>query len=113
MAPRRRDEHPIAIDPAYLAELAKRVQQAGGFNKVAAAAAMSPSTLAALLKNRISSPRARHRATVSAALRVRDAVEQIAPDQPPLPDPVIIVRGPGSPSWRLAVVERKAAARRR
>ena len=92
--PKRKIATRVALHPAYLAELRRRVD-ALGFRAIARAAGMGISTLWRVLEP----SKADQPTTVDAALRVRDAIANLDPSVPPLPDPVAGVRGAAHHAW--------------
>lgn len=101
MAPRRKDEHRIEVDPAYRRALAKRVEALAtrGITllEVATEAKVGRQSLWRLLRD------GDQRATVETAERVRLAVMRLDPRGPRIPPPALPTGGPGTTTYTIAL----------
>ena len=100
MAPRRKDEHRLEIDPAFLRALAERITRAGE-TTVRQAAGVSKQSMWRVMRPAKSSTLGDQAPTFELVERLRIAVMAEDPDGPPIPSPFTPVGGPAT--WKAAL----------
>lgn len=104
MAPRRKDEHRLEPDPAFLRALAERVAKVGE-SRVRDASGVSKQSMWRVMRPARSATPADQAPTFEVIERIRLAVMRLDPSGPEIPSPFTPVGGPAS--WKAALVSQR------